>query len=259
MSNIFPKWVDRMREVLAVATIGGFLTVVFVVNTYFSDENLSVGYTPIQPIPFSHELHVGQLNLDCRYCHTNVERSQHSTVPSMNVCMGCHSKIKTEITDPNDKNKKLVNPKLAPLLNSYAKEIEVPAKIGPDNSPDKNAGTVKIANPDYLKPIPWVKVHKLPDYVYFNHAVHVKQGVSCVECHGRVDQMAEVSQQKSLSMKFCLECHRDSANGFGTRPADKVTDLGWTWPNDAAKAAHILEAQKKLNPPKDKDCSSCHR
>lgn len=256
MSNIFPKWVDRMREVLAVATIGGFLTVVFVVNTYFSDENLSVGYTPIQPLPFSHELHVGQNKIDCVFCHTNVERSQHATVPAMSVCLGCHQKVKTTITNPDDKKEQIVNPKLAPLLNRFEKEIEVPAHYGSDNSP---SGKVKVANPDYLKPVPWVKVHKLADYVYFNHAVHVKQGVSCVECHGRVDQMVEVGQQKSLSMKFCLECHRDSANGFNTRPADKVTDLGWKFPSDAAKAAHILEAQKKLNPPKDKDCSSCHR
>ena len=136
-------------------------------------------------------------------------------------------------------------------------KIKVPVSYKSDNAPTDE--TVEVKTQDYLKPIPWVKVHKLPDYVYFNHAVHVKQGVSCVECHGRVDQMAEVGQQKSLSMKFCLECHRDSANGFNTRPADKVTDLGWQFPSDAAKAAHILAAQKKLNPPKDKDCSSCHR
>jgi hypothetical protein len=253
-----------MREVVAVATIGGFLTVVFVVNTYFSDDNLVVGYTPIQPIPFSHEFHVGQLKLDCRYCHTNVERSQHSTIPAMDVCMGCHQKIKTEIVNPEKKDEKIVNPKLAPLLNKYKSEITVPVKIKSDNNPDLQAGSKTIANPDHLgggqvKPVEWVRVHKLPDYVYFNHAVHVKQGVSCVECHGRVDQMAEVGQQKSFSMKFCLDCHRDESKLYGTRPADKVFDLGWSFPDEAAKKQHIEQHSSKLNPPKDKDCSSCHR
>ena len=121
-----------------------------------------------QPVPFSHAFHVGQLGLDCRYCHNGVEKSALSNVPSTNTCMNCHSAVKTS------------SPLLAPVRASFASG----------------------------EPVQWVKVHKVPDYVFFNHSAHVNRGVSCVECHGRVDKMEVVGQDKPLSMGFCLDCHR---------------------------------------------------
>jgi hypothetical protein len=112
------------------------------------------------------------------------------------------------------------------------------------------------------KPIPWVQVHITPDYVYFNHSVHVARGISCVECHGRVDQMDEVYHAKPFSMSFCLDCHRDPAAHI--RPPDKVTDLGWKWDSDPVKAAQMQEVNgaKFVHDWKVESlqsCSACHR
>jgi hypothetical protein len=111
-------------------------------------------------------------------------------------------------------------------------------------------------------PIPWVQIHITPDYVYFNHSVHVNRGISCVECHGRVDQMDQVRQDKSMSMSFCLDCHRNPAAHI--RPTDKVTDLGWQWDADPEKAAHLQEVNgaKFVHDWKVESlqsCSACHR
>jgi hypothetical protein len=111
-------------------------------------------------------------------------------------------------------------------------------------------------------PIPWVQIHITPDYVYFNHSVHVTRGISCVECHGRIDQMDEVRQVKPLSMSFCLDCHRDPAAQI--RPTDKVTDLGWKWDADPVKAAQMQEVNgaKFVHDWKVESlqsCSACHR
>jgi formate-dependent nitrite reductase cytochrome c552 subunit len=111
-------------------------------------------------------------------------------------------------------------------------------------------------------PVPWVQVHKVPDYVYFSHQVHVRRGVSCVECHGRVDQMDEVKHVKSLSMSFCLDCHRNPAAAI--RPVDKVTDLGWQWSTNAAEntklqAIHGQQMVRDLKVESLQSCSACHR
>ncbi len=95
-------------------------------------------------------------------------------------------------------------------------------------------------------PMPWVQIHIVPDYVYFNHSVHVTRGISCVECHGRIDQMDEVRHDKSLSMSFCLDCHRDPAAHI--RPPDKVTELGWQWSTNAAEAARCRTQRQKICP-----------
>jgi hypothetical protein len=112
------------------------------------------------------------------------------------------------------------------------------------------------------KPVPWVQVHVVPDYAYFNHSVHVSRGISCVECHGRIDQMDEVHQDKPLSMSFCLNCHRDPAAHI--RPANKVTDLGWKWSTNADENA-ALQLKNGTQFVHDwkvqslQDCSACHR
>ncbi len=191
---------------------------------YWRPEYTKIGYQPAQPIPFSHKVHAGQLGLDCRYCHSFAENAAHSNIPTAQVCMNCHSQVQKD------------NPKLAPLREAWATG----------------------------KPVEWVQIHKTPDHAYFNHSVHINRGVSCVSCHGRVDQMDVVAHEKSLSMGWCLECHR--APETALRPLDKVTDLGWhakPQGKESIEQAQLnlgqkLKDQRGINPPVS-NCAGCHR
>jgi hypothetical protein len=178
-------------------------------------EVVETGYAPEQPVPYSHKLHAGNLGMDCYYCHSTVEKSSYAAIPSSQTCMNCHHRVK-----PN-------SPQLEPVRISYA------------------TGT----------PVEWVKVHRLPDYVYFNHQAHITAGVSCVSCHGRVDQMIVVKQVEPLSMGWCLDCHRDPAPKL--RPVNLVTKLDWTPDREPAEIGREIIAQKGINPPVN--CSGCHR
>ncbi len=181
---------------------------------------IDTGYQPVQPVPYSHKLHAGQLGLDCFYCHSTVYKAAYAAIPATETCMNCHAKVK-------------------------------PTQSSPGTGPRRAYATGQ--------PIPWIKIHLLPDFVYFNHQAHVTAGVSCVSCHGRIDQMIEVHQEKPLNMAFCLDCHRDPAPNV--RPAELVTKLDWV-PDPAmgktrARSAQEIIAQKHLNPPTN--CSGCHR
>lgn len=139
------------------------------------------GYMPEQPIPYSHQLHAGKLQIPCQYCHANVERSKHATVPPTNVCMNCHGNLKPGV---NDKGEIVKRPWLDELRNRYDKGLS----------------------------IPWVKVHMLPDFVHFNHKRHIAKGVSCQTCHGPIQEMETVYQHSDLSMGWCVNCHRKPEN-----------------------------------------------
>ena len=222
MSAIFPKWTNRLPLMII---IGGGLCATAVtagVWYYFTPKYTRVGYQPIQPVPFSHTTHAEQLGIDCRYCHSTVEKSWFSNIPSSSTCMNCHNQVLKD------------DPRLALVRESAASG----------------------------KPIPWVQIHRTPDFVYFNHSVHVNRGVSCVECHGQINQMTEVYHAKPLSMSFCLDCHRNPA--AKVRPLDKITDLNWKWSGDPNIAA---EKQKVFGEKFVHDfrveslqtCSACHR
>ena len=144
--------------------------------TYFvsRDERYNVGYTPVQPINYSHELHAGKMGIDCQYCHTGVNKSRHANVPSADTCMNCHKIARTD------------KPEIMKLTKYYEEN----------------------------KPIPWKRVHKLPEHVYFNHSVHVNKGLKCQECHGQIQEMAIVGQQKPFMMSHCLECHRTAPEKY---------------------------------------------
>jgi len=222
MSDIFPKWTNRLPLYVAVGGLLVGTAVTAGVWYYFTPKYTRVGYQPIQPVAFSHAIHADQLGLDCRYCHSAVEKSWFSNVPSSATCMNCHNQILKD------------DPRLALVRDSFATG----------------------------KPIPWVQVHKVPDYVYFNHSVHVNRGVSCVECHGQVNKMDEVVHAKPLSMSFCLECHRDPASRL--RPPDKVTDLNWKWSDDPKTAAQLQQEKGKQfvhdwKVQSMQNCSTCHR
>ena len=223
MSDVFPRWTNRLPGQI----IFGLLLIGGVVtaglNYYFTPKYTRVGFQPTQPVPFSHSIHVKQLGLDCRYCHDGVEKSWYSNVPAADTCMNCHSAVRAD------------DPKLEPVRASY-----------------------KDAN----KPVEWVQIHKLPDYVYFNHSVHVNRGVSCVECHGRVDEMDEVRHEKHFSMTFCLDCHRELSPENGDpkkrlRPLDKITDLAYDRSSDPANKD--TDFVKKWHVKTSENCSACHR
>ena len=217
MANIFPKGSNLapLKIIIGVLLVVG--SVVAGVTYYATPKYTRVGYEPTQPVDFDHSLHATQLGMDCRYCHTFVDRSEHSNVPAASVCMNCHNQVL-----PDDA-------KLAPIRESF----------------------------ESGEPVPWVKIHDTPDYVYFNHSVHVNRGVSCVECHGKVNEMEKVHQVKPLSMAFCLQCHQNPENYL--RPLDKVYDLNWEADSKAAQLemGETFVHDWDVKPPQS--CSGCHR
>jgi hypothetical protein len=169
-----------------------------------------------QPIPFSHKHHVGDDGLDCRYCHTTVETSAFAGLPSTTICLTCHSQLFAKADV------------LAPLRQSAASG----------------------------RPIAWNRVHTLPDFVYFNHAIHVAKGVACRECHGRIDQMPMTWRTAPLEMEWCLDCHRDP--GPHLHPKDEVFSMTAA-PPASAETARLVAAAHLQSTRRLTDCSTCHR
>ncbi len=244
MANIFPRGSNLipLKIILCLLVLGPAVTAGM--WYYFTPKYTRVGYQPAQPVPFPHDVHVAQLGMDCRYCHSFVEVAAHSNVPTTQSCMNCHLQVQRE------------NPKLAPLRDSWSTG----------------------------RAIPWVQVHKTPDYVYFNHSVHVNRGVSCVSCHGKVNEMPVVYHHEPHSMAWCLDCHRHPENHL--RPLDQITNLDWkpsdvnvldfitkygkppgeenrdfsqtTEPLTQQQIGATLQARWKTNAP-DSNCAGCHR
>jgi hypothetical protein len=219
--SIFPRSLDGYVRQAAVGLLVAVGLFGFGWYYYALPSYTRVGYMPDQPVPFSHALHAGQLGMDCSYCHQSVWESPHSSVPTSQTCMNCHN--------PQKANVKGNSPLLAPVRASY----------------------------DTGKPVEWKRVHKLPEYSYFNHAVHVNKGVSCVSCHGKVNEMKVVWHDKPLSMGWCLQCHADPHAHL--RPVDQVTNLNWK-PDGGKSAAEIGAAlQKDLMIAPPMHCQGCHR
>ena len=242
MKPIFPKGIDDLKPVIFLTGAISAIGIILIFNFYFTDAHLSVGYKPDQPIPFSHRLHAGEMGIDCRYCHANVEKSPHATVPPSQICMNCHSQVKKD------------SPKLKPLYDRYTKFLEEETVVIGTGRTHKTA-TVKKENAGYKDPLPWLRIHNVPDYAYFDHSAHLRAGVGCASCHGRIDQMEVVRQVQSLSMGWCLECHRDPDLSF--RPLDQVTNMSWTPPANQREYAAKIKVERNINPPTN--CSGCHR
>ena len=213
---LFPRWSNALLPFVLVVGAVAPLYVTLLVAYGFSPKTLDGQYQPVQPVPFSHALHAGKLGLDCRYCHNTVEKAAHAAVPPTQTCMNCHTQIHRE------------SPNLAKVRDSYETGM----------------------------PIEWIKVHKLGDYAYFNHAAHVNRGVSCVECHGRVDQMEVVQRAQPLSMGWCLNCHRDPVNHV--RPPENVFEI-WKPTTETWSTDERLELIKKYDIHPNDYCSTCHR
>ena len=212
---VFPRWFNSVRVAVAVLVLGGGAYAVLLLALGAAPAATDVGYQPVQPVPYSHALHAGRLGLDCRYCHTTVETASHAALPPSATCMNCHATIR------QDSLKLLI---------------------------------VRESHRTTGKPVEWVRVHDLPDYVYFNHSAHVSRGVGCRSCHGRIDQMEVVYQDQPLSMGWCLDCHRDPAAHL--RPVDRVTDIEYEAEDQRAVGEAMIE-QLQIDPPTD--CSTCHR
>jgi len=218
LAQIFPKWTNKAPFFVLAGAVVGLIVLIGLVWYYASPWYTDVGYRPIQPVPYSHKLHAGidSLNLDCRFCHTGVETSPVAGLPPTKTCMNCHNMIKAD------------SEKLELVRESM------------------NNGT----------PIQWVRVHKSPDYVYFDHSAHVTAGVGCASCHGRIDEMEIVSQDQPLSMGWCLECHRNPDDHL--RPTSEITNMAWTPPANqaefATKQKGLLDIQAPIT-----DCTGCHR
>lgn len=170
-----------------------------------------------QPVPFSHQHHVSGVGIDCRYCHSSVEQSAFAGVPPTRTCMNCHSQIWAD------------SPMLEPVRESY--------RTG--------------------RPLRWTRVHNLPDFVYFDHSIHVHKGVACVTCHGRVDRMPLMWQARSLQMEWCLECHRHPEHFI--RPREHVFDMDWTPPVPQLLLGQELVRRYDIRLEQLTDCSICHR
>ncbi len=223
--TIFPMWANKLRPAIPVVAIviPTYLIALMVYGGH--PETTHKNYQPAQPVDYSHALHAGQLGMDCRYCHNTVEKAAHAAVPPTATCMGCHTNIY-----PN-------SPKLEKVRDSWASRLD---------------------GEDGTKSIDWVRVHNLPDYVYFNHSVHVARGVGCSNCHGRVDQMEKVYQHSTLSMGWCIDCHRQPEKSV--RPVSEVTNMAWEAEHTEAERLAIgtqLVQENNIAPPVN--CSTCHR
>ena len=218
MAVIFPPFANRVPALIAVIAGLGGLSAAGGVTYYFSPEFTDVGYRPEQPVEFSHKLHAGDLGLDCRYCHNTVEEAAHAAVPPTATCMNCHKYVKTD------------SEKLALVRESYEED----------------------------KPIPWVRVHMLPDFAYFDHSIHVAAGVGCASCHGRIDQMDVVRQVEPLSMGWCLDCHRNPEPNLRPKGRDLVTKMDYIPGHEAwCDPANDPDRGCEVIPPEH--CSGCHR
>lgn len=229
---LFPRWSNPFLLVLGAALGGGGLFAAVVGGLVTDPVTLNVGYQPVQPVPFSHAIHAGQLKLDCRYCHNTVFEAAHAAVPPTATCINCHSPRAI----PGDETSQTA-------LSSVQADSE---KLKPIHESWKTG-----------KSMQWKRVHNLPEFVYFNHSAHVNSGVSCKTCHGRVDEMDVVYQHEQLSMAWCISCHENPNEHL--RPTEFVTKLDWEAPEgwDQEAFAKKVRAEKNIHP--KRNCAVCHR
>ncbi len=214
MAQIFHRSTNTLSK---VSIFGGVFIAAGAIGLFAmldrSSYNTGEGVVLAQPIPFSHDHHTAALGISCLYCHTSVEESAFAGIPPTATCMNCHKLIWNQ------------SPMLAAVRDSYRTR----------------------------QPIAWTKVHDLPDYVYFDHSIHVSKGVGCESCHGRVDKMPLIMKTRSLQMEWCLECHRNPAQQV--RPLSEIYTMGWQ-PEDAGQGARLV-AEHDIN--SKVTCSTCHR
>ena len=218
MAQVFPRSANWASKASILAALLIVASILGVVLNINRIDYVSMVDVAIdQPVHFSHKHHVTGMGIDCRYCHTTVEVSAFAGVPPTETCMTCHSQIWTEA------------PILEPVRASFR-----------DN-----------------KPIEWNRVHDLPDFVYFDHSIHVSQGIGCQSCHGQVDQMPLMKKAHTLNMEWCLDCHRDPAQFI--RPRDQVFNMNYEYPANQETLGKSLVADYDVQTSQLTNCSICHR
>jgi len=219
MSQIFPRSSNAIARMSLVGVLSLVTLVVWVVFTLMRSSWVTKQNEFVeQPIQFSHAHHVGGEGIDCRYCHTSVEKSSFAGIPPTKTCMNCHSVLFTNA------------PILEPVRASFRED----------------------------KPLTWIRVNDLPDFVYFNHQIHVKQGVGCATCHGPVDKMPLMYQARSLQMEWCLDCHRAPEQYL--RPRSEITNMAYEAPDNQIELGLRLKAEYKVASKEHMtSCSVCHR
>jgi hypothetical protein len=218
MAQIFHPSTNVISKLSIVAVAAGVPFLGVLIYLFNLSYGIALEVPLEQPVQFSHKHHVMDDGIDCRYCHTTVDKSAFANVPPTETCMTCHSQIWSD------------SPLLQPVRESYSSG----------------------------KPIRWARVHDLPDFVYFNHSIHIKKGVSCVSCHGRIDEQPITRKVKDLSMAWCLDCHRHPENAV--RPRDKVYDLAWKPSRPQTELGReLLKEYHVMNSTQLTNCSTCHR
>jgi hypothetical protein len=216
MAQPFRRYANTVARVgYFAALVGPFVFLVAATEFMWSPYGTQANVAKAQPVQFSHKHHVTDLGIDCRYCHTSVEDSSFANIPPLHTCMTCHSQIW------------LNSGMLAPVRDSYASGV----------------------------PLEWTRVHQLPDFVYFNHSIHVNKGIGCSTCHGRVDQMNLVRPVQALFMAWCLHCHRDPARNV--RPKSEIFNMAWQPARNQELVGARLVRQYHIR--KLDDCYVCHR
>lgn len=217
MAQIFHPSTNTISKVSIFVAVLFLATLLWLLAAFQRSAYVTeVGVPRTQPIPFSHKHHVSGIGIDCRYCHTSVEESAFAGIPPTKTCMNCHSQIWAD------------SPMLAAVRESF--------RTG--------------------RSIEWTRVHNMPDFVFFNHSIHVKQGVGCVTCHGRVDAMPLVWREQSLHMEWCLECHREPERFV--RPREFVFSMDWKPPIDQIALGRQLVQEFNIQKAQLTDCSICH-
>lgn len=216
MPQFFPRTANTIARLSLLGVVVGLCLVMWAGAMIVRSPYETMQDVPReQPVPFSHEHHAGGLGIDCRYCHTSVEESSFANVPPTKICMNCHSQIWA------------VAPVLDPVRDSYLTK----------------------------RSIEWTRVHDLPEYVYFNHEIHVNKGFGCATCHGRVDKMPLTWQAKELTMGWCLSCHRHPEDFV--RPKEAVFDMAYATPPNQVALGRRLVRQYHIH--SLTSCSTCHR
>jgi hypothetical protein len=216
MAQVFPRSANAFARVGLVSAVVAPFALFGAAFFFVRSPYVTQAGEPIeQPIPFSHKHHVGDDGIACEYCHTTAATSAFAGMPSSETCMNCHAQVWNQ------------SDVLAPVRDS--------ARTG--------------------QPLVWERVHDLPDFVYFDHSIHVQKGVACETCHGRVDEMPRVMKAESLQMQWCLDCHRDPVSHL--RPPEQVTTMGWQPPANIAEIQRQLAVQNHVQ--SKTDCSTCHR
>jgi hypothetical protein len=216
MTPVFPEWSNSLIRWVLVLIVAVLVGIPLLLMAYVRTPFGTGQYDPLeQPVQFDHRHHVADQGIDCFYCHHEAERSPYAGVPSSATCMGCHNQLWRDSS--------LLEPVRASFFSG--------------------------------DPVPWRRVHALPDFVYFDHSAHVNRNVGCVSCHGVVSRMPAVQQQAPMTMAWCLDCHRDPDPHL--RPSDRITHGEWRPDGDPRAFGRDIRERHEISPPLT--CTACHR